>query len=58
MNHGGETVVTKALTDRVEQAEGRGKGRGITNHITILTKDADSFKGSKSQVAGKIAHNK
>lgn len=33
MGHGGETVVTKALTDRVERAEGQGsKGSGAQFH--------------------------
>jgi hypothetical protein len=57
MNHGGETVVTKALTDRVEASEGRGK-RGapqvINFHLNV--KDADSFKQSHSQIIAKQQH--
>ena len=36
LGHGGETVVTKALTDKVERAEASGGGgRGMTNHISF-----------------------
>ena len=36
MGHGGETVVTKALTDRVNAAEGRGgSGSGVHMHNTF-----------------------
>lgn len=33
MGHGGETVVTKALTDRVERAEGSNNARGGDMHL-------------------------
>lgn len=33
LGHGGETVVTRALTDRVEAAEGKGGTGGNTTHI-------------------------
>ncbi len=57
IGHGGETVVTKALTDRVEEAEGRGKrGKSVVNHFNISMKDGDSFKQSASQLAAKVAH--
>jgi hypothetical protein len=53
VGHGGETVVTKALTDRVEASEGRGK-RGTGNHFHISgVKDADGFKASQTQIITK-----
>ena len=58
VNHGGETVVTKALTDRVEQAEGRGKGRGITNHITILPRMRIASKVPSLRLRGRSRTNK
>jgi hypothetical protein len=59
MVHGGETVVTKALTDRVEASEGRGKGRGthVTNY-NINVKDADGFKRSQSQILAQERHSR
>jgi hypothetical protein len=57
IGHGGETVVTKALTDRVEASEGRGKGRKpVTINMQVITKDADSFKASQSQLHSKAFH--
>jgi hypothetical protein len=35
IGHGGETVVTKALTDRVESAEHGGSGSGMRMHATF-----------------------
>ena len=58
IGHGGETVVTKALTDRVKDSEGRGRGRQQPNvNITVVAKDADSFKASKSQIHGEMMHS-
>jgi hypothetical protein len=54
--HGGETVVTKALTDKVEASEGRGKGRPVTIVQNIVTKDADSFKASQAQLHSQAFH--
>jgi hypothetical protein len=55
--HGGETVVTKALTDRVEASEGRGGRRPSTIQFHLHgVKDADSFKQSQGQIAAKAAH--
>jgi hypothetical protein len=57
VGHGGETVVTKALTDRVEASEGKGAGkRPVTIVQNIMTKDADSFKASQSQLHSKAFH--
>ena len=56
VGHGGETVVTKALTDRVAASEGRGNGRThVTNYI-INVKDADGFKSSQRQILNKQQH--
>ena len=54
----GETVVTKALTDRVEASEGRGGrgGRSVVNNFHITTPNADSFKLSQSQIQNKAFH--
>ncbi len=55
--HGGETVVTKALTDRVEASEGKGNGkRAVTIVQNIVTKDADGFKASQSQLHSQAFH--
>jgi hypothetical protein len=55
--HGGETVVTKALTDRVEASEGKGGGRrSVTIVQNITAKDADGFKASQSQLHSQAFH--
>lgn len=58
--HGGETVVTRALTEKVEAAEGRGRGGrgGTTVHNWNLgnVTDADSFKSSQTQIQNKQVH--
>jgi len=51
--HGGETVVTKALTDRVSESEGKGRrGQSVNLHFHGI-KDLDTFKSSESQLLGK-----
>jgi len=55
--HGGETIVTKALTDRVKESEGRGGGRRPTNiTFNIVTPNPDAFKASQSQLQSKAFH--
>jgi hypothetical protein len=57
VGHGGESVVTKALTDRVEASEGRGGGRRPVSIVfNVVTKDADSFKASQSQLHSQAFH--
>lgn len=51
--HGGETVVTKALTDRVEASEGRGQRTPQVTNFHIHVKDVDGFKASQSQIISK-----
>lgn len=51
IGHGGETVVTKALTDRVERAEGNGRSGGDTHvHATFAPQihalDSSGVEGS------------
>ena len=49
LGHGGETVVTKALTDRVERAEQSGSNSGMTMHAHFAPQihaiDADGVDG-------------
>jgi hypothetical protein len=56
VGHGGETVVTKALTDRVAASEGRGNGRTHVTNYNINVKDADGFKSSQRQILNKQQH--
>jgi hypothetical protein len=56
IGHGGETVVTKALTNRVEESEGRGRRRPASVVFNISTPSPDAFKASQSQIIGKQAH--
>lgn len=43
MAHGGETIINKGLTDRLEAAEGRGGRRPVSITMNVVTKDADSL---------------
>jgi hypothetical protein len=53
IGHSGETVVTKALTDRVEASEGRGKRPPTIQFHIHGIKDADGFKASQTQISAK-----
>ena len=54
IGHGGESVVTKALSDRVKESEGRGGKRPSTIQFHIHgIKDADGFKASQTQITAK-----
>lgn len=70
IGHGGETVVTKALTDRVEAAEGRGSTSNTVthgdthNHVHVHTSinavDASGFEGllnKHANVVSRHVHN-
>jgi hypothetical protein len=58
IGHGGETVVTKALTDRVEASEGRGGGGNTHTHLhyapQIHAIDADGVEGMLKQHSDKF----
>jgi hypothetical protein len=52
--HGGETVVTKALSDQVKSgSDGGRRGTSVTNNFKIATPDANSFKHSQGQIQAK-----
>jgi hypothetical protein len=52
--HGGETVISKKLTDQVAQSEGRGGRQPSTIQFHIHgIKDADGFKASQTQIGAK-----
>jgi hypothetical protein len=56
IGHGGETVVTRALTDRVKESEGRGGRRQATVVFNISTPSPDAFRASQSQIIAKQTH--
>jgi hypothetical protein len=56
VGHAGETVVTKALTDRVEASEGRRQRPSTIQFHIHGIKDADGFKASQTQIAAKAHH--
>lgn len=56
IGHGGESVVTKALTDRVEASGGKRSSRAGNINFTVITKDVDGFKASQSQITAKAHH--
>lgn len=53
--HGGETVVTRKLTELVKASDGKGD-KPIVNHFHITTPNAKSMNHSANQVAAKVAH--